>query len=423
MKKLLIVLLLLTAAFAMAQSGGKKVIQNSKEFDAYMAAINITDNAAKAKALEAFLATYPNTIVKEESLQALLLAYQQTSDVNNFFATGDKLLAVNPNNLTGLFYVSYIDRILAAPKLEANPSDADANKQLASGGELAARGITVLETVPKEDGFTDEQWAQRKTAMKNNFILIIGHAAYQAKDYARAQEYLKQAVAANPTDLASVYLLARSYSDPKPPVLDGLFWLARASVLAPAGSVKDNLTGYAKRKYVRFHGGEDGFDAVLAAAANPAMPADFAVKPAPTPAEQAADMMAKTPTDKLDFASWEFILTAGDAKLSDQLWTAIKGKASHIQGWVIEVTPTVVKIAGTDDAREKKIADIELTLATPLTPRQFPAADKLITFIGTNDSYTVDPKDSSFLLKQTDGAIDGLPSAAEPKHAPAHHHR
>ena len=63
-------------------------------------------------------------------------------------------------------------------------------------------------------------------------------AALQAKDYPTAQQNLKEVVAAQPTDVNSIYLLALAYLSPKPPVVDGLFWIAKAAATcSAAGSV------------------------------------------------------------------------------------------------------------------------------------------------------------------------------------------
>ena len=64
------------------------------------------------------------------------------------------------------------------------------------------------------------------------------------------------------------------------------------------------------------------------------------IKPAPTPAEQAHTMVTATPPDKMDFATWEFVLTNGSQEDQDTVWNAIKGKAVQMNGTVISTTPT-----------------------------------------------------------------------------------
>src|SRR5215472_12544466 len=47
----------------------QKVIKDQAEYNAYMTALNTTDPAARAAAMEAFLKQYPNSIVKLEALE------------------------------------------------------------------------------------------------------------------------------------------------------------------------------------------------------------------------------------------------------------------------------------------------------------------------------------------------------------------
>jgi len=58
----------------------QKVIKDPAEYNAYMTALNATDAAAKGAAMEAFVAQYPNSIVKPEALQQAMGAYQQANN-------------------------------------------------------------------------------------------------------------------------------------------------------------------------------------------------------------------------------------------------------------------------------------------------------------------------------------------------------
>ena len=151
---------------------------------------------------------------------------------------------MNPNNLTALALLSYLDRA------QAQAGGADAAAALQEAGQLGARCLQAMQTAPKPEGYTDEQW----NSMKNSFRVIyqgsVGHAALQAKDYPTAQQNLKEVVAAQPTDVNSIYLLALAYLSPKPPVVDGLFWIAKAAHCAN----NPQLLAYAKNQYIRYHG-------------------------------------------------------------------------------------------------------------------------------------------------------------------------
>ncbi|HZI57173.1 MAG TPA: hypothetical protein VFF39_10380, partial [Verrucomicrobiae bacterium] len=54
----------------------QKVIKDPAEYNAYMTALNTTDPAGKGQAMEAFIAQYPNSIVKTEAMEQAMGAYQ-----------------------------------------------------------------------------------------------------------------------------------------------------------------------------------------------------------------------------------------------------------------------------------------------------------------------------------------------------------
>ena len=67
-----------------------------------MSAISNNDPNAKAQALEAFLQQYPNTVVKEETLEQLMGAYQAANNAAKTTDAANRLLQVNPNNVRAL---------------------------------------------------------------------------------------------------------------------------------------------------------------------------------------------------------------------------------------------------------------------------------------------------------------------------------
>jgi hypothetical protein len=427
MKKSLIVLLLAAAsvaAQAQAAPAGqqqpapgatapgeqqKKVIQDPNEYNAYLAAVNATDPAQKAQLMESYLQTYPNSVMKEDGLELLLKTYQQLNNSAQIKASAQRLLQVNPNNLTALALLSYLDRA------QAQAGGPDAATSLQEAGQLGARGLQAIQTAAKPEGYTDAQWNSMKDSFRVIYLGSVGHAALQAKDYPSAQRDLKEVVAAQPTDVNSIYLLALAYLSPKPPVVDGLFWIAKAAASAP------QLLPYAKNQYVRYHGGEAGFDELLATAKTaPTIPAGFTVAPAPSAADQAAEMLKKGPPEKLSFAEWQFILTSGNKQASDQVWSAIKGKPVQLVAVVVESSRESMKLAGSADDIDAKKADITLSLAEPLAATRVPKAGTQLIIQGVPSDYSAEG--DTFNLAFTNGQVlKGLPEATAKKPAAGTH--
>ncbi len=89
------------AAAAQAWSAGrtpaqKKEIKDPAEYNAYVNAIQQTNPQAKAQGLEAFLQTYPNSVMKEDALEQLMVAYQQAGDAQKTIDAANRVLQANP---------------------------------------------------------------------------------------------------------------------------------------------------------------------------------------------------------------------------------------------------------------------------------------------------------------------------------------
>src|SRR5271169_3315536 len=118
MKKFLIAFLLVFAlagavvqlAAQAAPAAQKPQIKDPAEYNAYVSAVQQSDPAAKAAAIEAFLQTYPNTVMKEDALVQLMGAYQQANNASKTVDTANRVLQVNPNNIRALALLAYYYR-------------------------------------------------------------------------------------------------------------------------------------------------------------------------------------------------------------------------------------------------------------------------------------------------------------------------
>lgn len=403
-----------------APSSQGPVIKDPAEYNAYVAAMGQKDPAAKISAFEAFIAQYPNSVMKNQALEILMQTYQASNNPKKMLETGAKLVAADPCNMRGLALLAYFDRVLA--------QNGDPNGNLADAKKYAQQG---LECLPKA---TDPDIVKNKDQMTAIFKAAIGIACFQDKDYKCATDNLKAAADANPTDFSVVYPLALAYwPDPKTPTatpdgsLNAIWYAARASAIAPA-QVQAGIEKYARGLYVRYHAGDDGWADVLAKAkAGTAAPADLAtlIKPAPTPAEQAHKMITDTadsqgtlhPEKLVDFATWEFILTNGNQADQDAIWNVIKGKPVAMNGTIISTTPTEFMIAGSQDDIDAKKADITLQFEDKVPPRYIPKDGASFDFQGEPASYTPNP----FMIVMEKGKlVNAKPAAPAHKPSPAH---
>ena len=390
------------------------VIKDPAEYNAYVAAIQQKDANAKISGLEAFLTQYPNSIMKTQALEILMQTYQQTGNVNKAMETATKLVEANPCQVPALFLLTYVDRA------RAQSGDANGKQESADAEKYGQQGLDCLPKFAKPEGTSDADFAKMKTQMTENFDAAVGWGALQDKDYKKAADELKAAVDANPPDsqkdLSLLYPLALSYLQQNPPdYQNGIWYAARAAAVAPAAN-QPGLEKYAKAQYVKFHAGDDGWDDVYnaAKAGGPQVP----IKPAPTPAEQAHNMITQTSPDKMDFATWEFVLTNGSQADQDTVWNAIKGKAVQMEGKVISTTPEQFMIAGSSDDIDAGKADITLNFEEKIPARLIPkeGADSF-AFQGEPASYTSSP----FMMVMDKGQLLRTKSAAPAHKAPVHH--
>ena len=428
MKKIVLAMLLVAAVTAFAQTPPapaqaptapaapapqKKEIKDPAEYNAYVGAVQQKDAAAKVSGLEAFVTQYPNSVMKEDALEALMIAYQQTGNQAKMVDSAQKVLLVNPCNLRSLAVLAFSKRAMA----EANQNS---QQNFADAGQYAEKGLQCLPTAARPEGTTAEEWEKLKSQTKVIFSGAAGTAALlQAKDYAKAQQYLRAEVEADPNNLVEVYHLALAYLSPGPTEkdIDGLFFIARA-VNLQTGAGKDAIAKFGKSKYVKYHGSEEGWPDLLAQTATTQLPpANFTITKyvPPTPAEQAATLVKSKKIEEMSFAEWQLVLSEGTSEDAEKVWGVLKGKPLQMVAHVISIDTsgkaTRLMLAGSSDDVDAKRADIDLTMSAAIPAKDMPKEDSDFQFQGTPVSYVAKP----FVMTMNDGA---LLVAAKPKPKP-----
>jgi tetratricopeptide (TPR) repeat protein len=381
----------------------KKEIKDPAEYNAYIGAFGQQDPAAKVSGFEAFVTQYPNSVMKEEAMEQLMGAYQQTGNIAKMVETAQKVVQINPNNLKALALLVVGKRITAK-----TPQD------LADAAQYGEKGLQVLPTWPKPDGMADADYQKFKTQTSVIFNGAVGMTAFQNKDNAKAGQYLRAAVDAEPTDVNNIYPLALAYLTPGPAEkpLDGLWFIARAANLIADPKGKADVMKFGKSKYVKYHGADDGWSDLLTRTATTLLPpADFTIKQyvPPTPADQAADLVKTKKVQEMSFAEWQLILSEGKPEDADKVWSVLNGKPLQMVAHIISIdSPKSLKLAGSSDDIEAKRGDIDLTMTAAIPPRQMPKVDTDLQFEGTPVSYVAKP----FVMTMKEGAL--LVKAAPP---------
>jgi hypothetical protein len=411
-------------------SGG--VQMSPAEYNAYNSAITQTDPKAKAAALEAYLTAYPQSAVKGATLEQLMLAYSAFDPAKTLDAA-DRLLQVDPNNLRALTFETYF-RLTGADAI-TDPTAKQA--ALDKAADYGQKGLAV--TKPAETSAAD--FAALQGQAKPVFYRAIAMAALNKKDGATAVTNFKQELSGVPVAdttkpgplLQDTYFLGLAYLQSTPPDLLNCTWYVSRFVAFAPEPYKTQMLPTAKYCYKKYHGSDEGYDAVLAAAQTSLdPPASFSIKPAPKPEDMAHDLVTTTPEadlPKLAISDREFVLANGKTEDADKVWNTMKGKSSTFpDALVIESSPTVLKVAISEDAVQSKTADFTFNLKAPDEKLPAAAAKKLaddtaaatavgqkVTLSGTFDSYTPKP----IMIIMSDGAV--VLAKKAPAKAPVHH--
>jgi hypothetical protein len=402
------------APFALAQDASSQVtIKDAAEYNAYTNAIGQSDPKAKAAAIESFLSSYPQSVVKIDMLEQLMAADQQVGDLNKTVDAAGRLLQADPNNLRALALTVYIKKAQAAQ----NP--AGAQPLLDEAAALATRGLAAT----KPAAMAAADFDKLKAATTPIFHSAIAADDAAKKDYkgavaeyhAELESVNAQQTTAGPS-LMDTYQMGTAYvsMDPKD-LLNGIWYLARAAAYAPEPA-KTQIDNQAKYWYKRYHGGEDGYAEIQALSKTSVFPtADYKIAPAPSPQDIVAKLVAETPDMKgLALSDKEFILSNGKKEDADKLWAQLQGVTSKIPGVVIAATPSQVQLAVSEDAKTSKVADFTVNMKAPLTTP--PAVGASVEYIATFDSYTATPPMITLRDGEAPAALAKKPAARPVPH-------
>ena len=400
--------------YAQGAGAGQITIKDPQEYTDYTNAIGQSTPAAKAAAIETFLTKYPNSVVKTDLLQQLMLAYQ--GDMAKMLDAADRLLAADPGNLRALATSVYIETTQAKQKT----TPADAQPLFDKAAAQAQTGLSAT----KSAGMSDADYQQLKTATVPIFDSAIAQDDQNKKDFAGATAAFTSELKAYPSPaqtqsgpgLNDTYLLGQAYAQETPPDLKNAVWyLTRAARYAPP-QAKPTIEKAAEYFYNKYHGSMDGYPAIQALAQANLFPTpDYnptAAPPPPSPADLAAQTVASTPDLKtLSLGDKEFILFNGKPEDAEKVWAVMKGQRVQVPGMIISATADSVQVAVTEDSKQSKKADFTINMKTPL--KTVPAIGVTVTYDATFDSYVANPPMITL--------IDGEPPAkAAPAHRRAH---
>jgi tetratricopeptide (TPR) repeat protein len=149
-----------------------------------------------------FLQKYPMSRYDESVYAGLVQAYYSKQDWKNFYADGDKALALYPDDVTVLTIVGWV-----IPHV-FNPGDPDALKNLDKAERFEKHAIEVIGAMPKPATLSDEQFAQSKAAVLSEAHSGLGLVYFRRQQSAESVSELQQATQASASpDQTDFYVL------------------------------------------------------------------------------------------------------------------------------------------------------------------------------------------------------------------------
>jgi tetratricopeptide (TPR) repeat protein len=191
---------------ASGQSGQKEAPKvDPKEQADYKAFFEAQDAEKKIQLGQDFLQKYPMSQYAPSVYGQLVNAYFTKQDWNNLYATADKALAKDPDDVDVLALVGWI-----IPHTYRS-DDPDGSKKLEKAESYEKHALEVIPTIPKPPTLTDEQFASAKADRVSQAHSGLGLVYFRRGDYENSVKELQQATkAAGAADATDFYVLGFS---------------------------------------------------------------------------------------------------------------------------------------------------------------------------------------------------------------------
>ena len=206
--------------------------------------------------------------------------------------------------------------------------------------------------------------------------------------------------------MQDVYQLTVADLEMSPMDISGFWYCGKAISLAKTQNntaAANAMTPYCKAKYKRYHGGDDGWDELVASTATGTAPAaNFAsnIKPAPTACDMAVQAVDQNDPKDLSFSDKEFILSKADCSpanklAADKVWQSIQDMEKNgaarleIAVKVISANEDSLEVAVSDDNQQVSKADMHVVLEKPILHP--PAVGSMMKVVGVITDYKPEP--------------------------------
>src|SRR5713226_9276986 len=189
-----------------AAPAGKRPPQakTQPEFDAYKAAVALTDAAAQEKAANDFAAKFSDSELRPVLYKAVMHAYQQANNSDKMMEMAQKVLTFDADDPEALLGVA---QVLAE---RTRDTDLDKDQRLAEAKKNAQRALSTVETDIPTTGYPPDQIEAYKSFLRSEAYAILGTLEYNAKAWPDAEGDLRKSIDAFPQQVDPIAVLRLS---------------------------------------------------------------------------------------------------------------------------------------------------------------------------------------------------------------------
>lgn len=374
------------AVSATAGNGGDW--SDRKEYDIVLTIRSESSPQKRLALLENWKQSYPKTSLSQARDQLYLNTYQVLGDHAHMFDVAKQMLATQPEDPVGLYWLT----VLA-------PQQAGATSEVVDAGDKAAHKLlssldSYFTAAKKPISVADSDWQKQKLNVEVLAHRTIGWASWQRGNLGAAEDDLSACLQKDPgnAEVSSWLGIISAVDANKQP--KALWHLARATnkeISSPlAEEQRRQVNAMLENMYASYHGSMEGLDQLRkVAVASPFPPPEFSIDPATVVnARRAeADLSLTNP----ELARWLSMRRQLEAPEGEKYFASdLEGKPlSKLRGTVLRATPPrsprEIILAMSDSATP----DVTLKLSVAM-PRPVPAGAK-ISFEGTGESFTKTP--------------------------------
>ena len=179
-------------------------VNSTEEYNAYKAAMAMTDPAAEEKAASDFTAKYPQSELQALIYKNVMQKYQQANNGDKMVEMAKKALTLDPDDPEALVAVGQVT------VEQVKDNDLDKDQRLAEAKKDAERALLTVDTDVPTSGYDPQQLATYKNFIKSQAYFILGTVAYKQSAWPEAETNLRKSIDIFPQqpDVVCVYRLA-----------------------------------------------------------------------------------------------------------------------------------------------------------------------------------------------------------------------